>query len=81
MTYPLFIQTMMNDIQCVTRSHELHISCLLSMTRPLSFSFWPRLAARGILFPQPRIEPKLPALEAQSLNHWAVREVLTTRLF
>ena len=29
-----------------------------------------------ILVPQPGIEPKPPAVEAQSLNHWTSREVL-----
>ena len=29
-----------------------------------------------ILFPQPRIEPVLPALEAESRNHLTAREVL-----
>ena len=28
------------------------------------------------LVPQPRIEPKAPALDALSLNHWTAREVL-----
>ena len=30
---------------------------------------WPHHMARGILVPQPRVEPMPPALEAQSLNH------------
>ena len=29
----------------------------------------------GILLPQPGIKPTPPTLEAQSLNHWTVREV------
>ena len=29
----------------------------------------------GILVPQPGIEPLLPAVEAQSFNHWTAREV------
>ena len=29
----------------------------------------------GILIPRPGIEPELPALEKQSLNHWTTREV------
>ena len=37
--------------------------------------FWPRLVAYGILVPRPGIKPVPPALEAQSLNHWATREV------
>ena len=31
--------------------------------------------AGGILVPRPGIKPVLPALEAQSLNHWTTREV------
>ena len=31
--------------------------------------------ACGSLVPQPGIEPVLPALEAQNLNHWTAREV------
>ena len=31
--------------------------------------------ARGILVPQPGIEPVPPAVEVQSLNHWTTREV------
>ena len=33
--------------------------------------------ARGILVPRAGIEPVLPAVEAQSPNHWTVREVLS----
>ena len=29
----------------------------------------------GILVPRPGIEPLLPAVEAQSFNHWTAREV------
>ena len=39
------------------------------------FFFWPRHTARGILVPQPGIEPVPPELGAQSLNHWTAREV------
>ena len=42
----------------------------------LSFLFWPHHAARGILVPQPGIEPVPPAVEAWRLNHWATRQVL-----
>ena len=31
--------------------------------------------AYGILVPQPEMEPKSPAVEGQSLNHWTTREV------
>ena len=37
--------------------------------------FWSRRAACGILVPRPGIEPKPPALEVWSLNHWTAREV------
>ena len=39
------------------------------------FTFGPASEAHGILVPQPRIEPKPPALEALSLNHWITKEV------
>ena len=35
--------------------------------------------ARGILVPQPGIEPTPPGVEAQSPNHWTTREVPTYR--
>ena len=31
--------------------------------------------ARGILVPQPGIEPMPPVVEAWGLNHWTAREV------
>ena len=37
--------------------------------------FWPHHMAYGILVPKPRMEPIHPAMETQSLNHWAVREI------
>ena len=40
------------------------------------YVFWLHHVARGILVPQPRMEPVPPALEAYDLNHWASREVL-----
>ena len=39
------------------------------------FFFRPRHAACRILVPRPGIKPMPPALGAQSLNHWAAREV------
>ena len=36
--------------------------------------FWLCHAARGILVPQPGIEPGLPAVKARSPNQWAARE-------
>ena len=35
---------------------------------------WPRCMARGILVPQPGIEPAPLAVEVWSLNHWTTRE-------
>ena len=57
----------------------IHFS-LLGTFRIFSFFFfltflWPRHAARGILVPQPGLEPTPPAVEAWSLNHWTTREV------
>ena len=37
--------------------------------------------ACGILVPRPGIEPVLPAVEAQSPNHWTTREVPETHLY
>ena len=52
---------------------------LVSFPEEPSFFFppplWPCYAACGILVPQPGIAPAPAALEAQSLNHWTVREV------
>ena len=39
------------------------------------FFFWPHRAACGILVPQPGIEPRPLAVEAQSPNHWTAGEV------
>ena len=39
------------------------------------FFFWLHGVARGILVPQPGIEPVSPAVEAESPNHWTTREV------
>ena len=38
------------------------------------FSFWLCCAACGILAPRPGIEPRTPAVEVQSPNHWTARE-------
>ena len=37
--------------------------------------FWLLRATREILVSQPRIELMPPAVEAQSLNYWTIREV------
>ena len=41
----------------------------------LCFFVWLCLSVRGILGPQPEIEPVPAVVEAQSLNHWTAREV------
>ena len=41
---------------------------------PWQFSFWPRLAACGILAPQPGIQPQALAVKALSPNHWTARK-------
>ena len=38
--------------------------------------FWPHHRACKILVLQPGIEPMLPTVEVQNLNHWTTREVL-----
>ena len=39
--------------------------------------FWPHPEACRILVPQPGMEPMPPAVDALSLNHWTIREVLS----
>ena len=34
------------------------------------FIYWPHCTECGVLFPRPEIEPILPAVDAQSFNHW-----------
>ena len=53
-------------------THVTHICTYLFL---FLFFFWPCHAACKILVSQPGIEPMPPAVEAQSLNHWAAREV------
>ena len=45
----------------------------MSFISQLDFFFWRRDMC--VLVPQPGIEPMPPAMEMQSLNHWAAREV------
>ena len=45
------------------------------------FSPWPLCTACGILVPQTGIEPRTPAMETWSLNHWTAREVLCLGTF
>ena len=51
------------------------ISYFKFFIKNLFFIFWLCHAACGILVSWPGIEPAPPALEAQSLNHWTMREV------
>ena len=53
------------------------ILCIFYHGFKIFFIFWPCHVACGILVPQPGIKPTLPALEAQSLNHWTARKVLS----
>ena len=39
------------------------------------FLFWLSHTACGILVPQPGIEPRAPAVRAQSPHHWTAREL------
>ena len=39
------------------------------------YYFWLHHVAYKILVPKPRMEPIHPAMETQSLNHWALREI------
>lgn len=46
------------------------------------FIFWlHQKSAGGILVPWPRVEPKSPAVEVQSLNHWITKEVSDSTSF
>ena len=59
---------------------ELYLVGLFCIILFLSLSFliiifWLHCMACWILTPQPGIEPALPVLEVQNLNHWTTREV------
>ena len=41
----------------------------------------PRHPAYRILVPRPGIEPRIPAVEARSLNHWTTREYPGEQIF
>ena len=56
--------------------HQSQSGVGISFLFQLLIFFWPRHVGRGILVPQPGIEPEPPALEVRSLNHWTAREVL-----
>ena len=63
----------------LTESNNPHVSFLF-----ICFYLFIYLAAPGLscsmwdLVPWPGMEPKLPALGAQSLSHWTIREVPST---
>ena len=56
-------------------AHSNLCSSPLIKSLSLFFYFLVTHVACGILVPQLGIEPKPPALEAQSPNHWTIREV------
>ena len=63
-----------DNIALTLASYE--IFCRSIFLRNFSFLFfWLHHMAYGILVPKPRMEPIHPAMETQSLNHWAVREI------
>ena len=45
----------------------------------LTFFFWPRHTAYGILVPRPGIEPRPSAVRVRSPNHWTAGEVPLSR--
>ena len=50
---------------------------LLTLTFPgRNFFFWLYYLACRILVPRPGIKPTIPAVEAQSLNHWTTRHII-----
>ena len=51
---------------------QMIVNIYLTIKHSLFF-FWPHHKAGGILVSGPGIETVLPAVEAQSLNHWATR--------
>ena len=60
------------------RARERLAICLFATSTFFIFSFFfifARDTACGILVPQPRIELRRPAVEAQSPNQWATKEV------
>ena len=48
---------------------------LVFVSVSLFIFFWLHHKACGILVPHPRIEPKPPAVEVWSPNHWTTKEV------
>ena len=53
----------------------------LPLTNDAPFFFWPYGGACRDLSSGTRIEPVLPAVEAQSLNHWTAREFPIFHIF
>ena len=71
--------------QTITLMHTLLISSYICWIRYIYIYiffffpslFWPCCVAHRILVPKSGIKPVFPTVEAQSLNHWTTREVLT----
>ena len=64
------------DCQVALRAHLRSVVINLFIYLFLKFMYlWPRHAARGILVPQPGIEPGAMAVKAPSPNHWTIREL------
>lgn len=61
-------------------SDDLHAIQAASVSTPTSPTPRPCCPTCEILVPPPGTEPGLPTLEAQSINHWTVREVLNCRI-
>ena len=65
------------DTQCTVEEREE----AKGQRKKIFFFFWPHHAACGVLVPRPGIEPRHPAVETQSLNHWTAREVPRENFF
>ena len=64
-----------NVSQCSRSGVSFYVTHLCMIHFPLPFFFRLNHVACSILVPWPGIEPRPPVVEAQSLNHWATREV------
>ena len=62
------------------KRRQVFFFSFLHVTFLFLYFLWPHLSASRILVTWPGIELAPPALEAQSLNHWTTREVLTCNI-
>ena len=74
--FPLTCRQLPSHCICIGRGGQ---GCTLMslLFKKKNFFFWPSCTVCGILVPRPGITPAPPALEAQSLNYWTAREVLS----